>query len=52
MVVDFAAVDGGFSLRDEFGAQHAVAVPGRAVVDGDLETCITAAVRGILVGGA
>ena len=40
MVVDFALVDGGSGLRDQFRPQHTVIVPDGAVVDGDLDSFV------------
>lgn len=49
MVEHLACVDCGCGLWDELGTEHAVVVPDGGVVDGDLDSLLTATVCRILV---
>jgi len=51
VVEDLALIDRCLGLRDQLRAEHIVAVPDGAVVDGDLDALCTAAVCRVLVAG-
>jgi hypothetical protein len=48
VVVDLSLVDRGAGLRDQLGAKHGLAVPGRGLVVGDLDALLRARVGRVL----
>lgn len=49
MVEHLARIDGRSCLRNQLGSHHGLPVPGRCVVDRDLEALLGALVRRVLV---